>query len=130
MRSPDADSLFVDVQGPLVTFGHTVGRSLNVAVNGIWAVAPDRERTTVDVSTPAKNRSVLPPTDPVEFAFGVFEQATAEQAYFRERIREAGDRRARAARALHDRHLMTFAAIGSRVGLTPQRISQLVWELR
>lgn len=46
--SSDADSLFIDVDphGTL-TMTHTTGRDLNVAVNGEWAVAPDRERIEV-----------------------------------------------------------------------------------
>lgn len=50
--SPDGDSVIVDVSGTVVTLTQTTDRELRVAVNGVWALAPVRERVSVDFSRP------------------------------------------------------------------------------
>lgn len=43
----DADCVVVHVSAGNVALTQTTGRGLNVAVNGVWMVAPDRERIEV-----------------------------------------------------------------------------------
>lgn len=60
-RSPDADCVFIDVSGPVVTMTQTTERELRVAVNGTWAVLPVRERVAVDFGlAPLDAHLVLP----------------------------------------------------------------------
>lgn len=57
--SPDADCVYIDVdRDGKLALTQTTGRTLNVAVNGEWAVAPDRERVTVDW---ARNPEIIVP---------------------------------------------------------------------
>ena len=48
--SPDANCVFVDVSGSLVTLTQTTGWVLHAAINGQWVLLPDRERVSVETA--------------------------------------------------------------------------------